>query len=46
MLFNFGKNASSNVMKTATHLKDVIEKTVENNFQLKLYNYFNLGLEV
>lgn len=26
MLFSFGKNASSNVMKTATHLKDVIEK--------------------
>ncbi|CAF0853581.1 unnamed protein product [Brachionus calyciflorus] len=26
MLFSFGKNASNNVMKTATQLKDVIEK--------------------
>lgn len=32
MLFSFGKNASSNVMKTAGHLKGVIEKTV-NNFK-------------
>lgn len=28
MLFSFGKNASTNVMKTATQLKDAIEKTV------------------
>ena len=26
MLFSFGKNASTNVMKTASNLKDVIEK--------------------
>lgn len=28
MLFSFGKNASTNVFKTANHLKDVIEKKV------------------
>ena len=28
MLFSFGKNASTNVLKTATQLKDAIEKTV------------------
>lgn len=27
MLFSFGKNASNNMIKTANHLKDVIEKT-------------------
>ena len=28
MLFSFSKNASDNVIKTASHLKDAIEKKV------------------
>lgn len=40
MLFNFGKNASSNVMKTATHLKDVIEKTVKKTTFSKSFKLY------
>lgn len=32
MLFSFSKNASDNVIKTASQLKDAIEKKVKRNF--------------
>lgn len=34
MLFSFGKNASNNIKDAASHLKDVIEKTVNWRFFL------------
>lgn len=42
MLFSFGKNASSNVMKTASNLKDVIEKkTLIGDFSKENEKFIN-----
>ena len=42
MLFSLGKNASNNMMKTATHLKDVIEKkTIIGDFNKENEKFVN-----
>ena len=42
MLFSFGKNASSNVMKTASNIKDVIEKkTIIGDFTKENEKFIN-----